>query len=118
MKPNTKALSWMVYRYDFNKKTIEPYDIFKHYSFLQDFEKLRKKSKTLSFEEFSEQLRKTLMYYFWSRCEYEVIISAWPPKEGTAIKIDIYQQAMLNKDIFFEYVWQYILSRRKTKTTN
>lgn len=113
-----KKLSWNVYHYDFNGKVVEPYDIFKHYGFLRDFEKLRKKSKALSFEEFSEQLRKILMYHFWSRCEYEIIISSWPPREGIDTKIDIYQQVMLNKDVFFNYVWQYILSRRRKQHVN
>lgn len=60
-----------------------------------------------------------LKYQYWSRCEYEMILSPWPHREldidtpkykkGTAIiiendskKIDIYEQCKMNLDIITE----------------
>lgn len=46
------------------------------------------------------------MYYFWAKCEYEVIVSAWPPKDGTDRKIDIYTQLKENWDIFRDIIFR------------
>lgn len=53
-----------------------------------------------------KQLDRQCMYYFWAKCEYEVIVSAWPPKEGSDRKIDIYTQLKENWDIFKELVFR------------
>ena len=72
--PKKKAadLEWNVYRYNMNSKKIEKYNIFKHIKLCEYLEKARKKCKTR--EEFIEDMRKELMYYFWSKSEYELII--------------------------------------------
>ena len=76
------------------------------------------------------------MYNFWSKCEWEVVITDWPThitveelnrlqKEldghtaaygnppyalsvdlRVAEKIDVYDQIMLNWDIFINYLWE------------
>ena len=49
------------------------------------------------------------MYYFWARCEYEVVISGWPPAHGDVDrKVDIYEQLMLNWYAFVDYVWEHV----------
>ena len=52
------------------------------------------------------------MYYFWSKCEWEIILSDWPPSDTFCKeKIDVFDQVMLNWDIFVDYIWnnrQYI----------
>ena len=53
-----------------------------------------------------KQLDRQCMYYFWAKCEYEVIVSAWPPKDGSDRKIDIYTQLKENWDIFKELVFR------------
>ena len=53
-----------------------------------------------------KRLDRLCMYYFWSKCEYEVIVSAWPPKEGSDRKIDIYTQLKENWDIFRDIVFR------------
>ena len=82
------------------------------------------------------------MYYFWSKCEYEVVISSFPvhikkeefnrlteefkadtekyghepygmwvcPDVGS--KIDIYNQVMLNFEVFVDYVWSHKRSKK------
>lgn len=65
-------MEWNVYYYDFNRNKIDTYNVLNHYSFFEDVKKIIKKHKTK--EEFTEQLRKEVRYYFWSRCEWELII--------------------------------------------
>lgn len=48
-----------------------------------------------------ERLRSECMYYFWSHCEYEVVIQGWPNKD-TEKKIDVYEQLEANWNIFKE----------------
>ena len=65
-------MEWIVYNFNINKQKIETYDIFKHWNFCEYAKKAMKKFKTK--EEFAEQLKRELMYYFWSRSEYELVI--------------------------------------------
>ena len=109
-------MHWFVYRENFNQRKIEPYDIFNHHSFNEDIKDIYKKNKD-DFDSFSEQVKRSLMYYFWSKCEWEVIISDWPPstKEKVEEKVDAYDQVMLNWDIFIKYVWEQAHKRKNAK---
>lgn len=99
-------MKWNVFYYDSNKHEVTTFDIFKHGAFRKDVDMLLANSS--SFEEFSEELRKTLMYYFWSKCEYEIIILPWcGSKETTGKKVDVYSQVMLNFNSFLNYVWHF-----------
>ena len=117
-----------------NRK-IEKYNVFSHNSFLKDVTKFPKDKKV-----FAEQLRRNAMYYFWSKCEMEVIITSWPayidmPEYGritkeindtknagrtprvvniaptVGSKIDIYEQLMLNWDAFVNYTYNAIFGK-------
>lgn len=65
-------MQWFVYNFNINAQKIETYNIFKHYSFLEYVKKAAKNYKTK--EEFVKQLKRELQYYFWSKCEWELII--------------------------------------------
>lgn len=65
-------MEWNVYNYDINSRKIKSFDIFKHSGFYHDVEKHLKKYKDKN--EFADKLKSSLMYYFWSRSEYELII--------------------------------------------
>lgn len=95
-------MEWNVYYHDSNAKKIIQWNIFKHGSFRKEVYDLLKSD--LNKEDFIEQLRKSLMYYFWSKSEYQVLILPWVG-EANDIKIDIYDQVMMNLDKFSEYVW-------------
>lgn len=123
-----------MYRYNFNSKKIEKYNIFSHYNFLNAVKDLKKKK--LSKEEFAEELYRELMYYFWCKCEHEIVLTTFPPYiKGdeldrlnckyvefaqnnndrtpkilsvgleTEVKVDVYSQVMLNWHIFLDYVY-------------
>ncbi len=111
-----------------------PLNIFEYnYKFLEDLLTAKRKYKD-TFEEFAEHVRKSLQYYYWSKSEYETVITTWPPyieseelnrlnKEKhereirnrpfyrdvvnltTRYKIDIYTQIMMNWDRFIDYIW-------------
>ena len=85
-----KVISW-----DFNSDNIEYYDIM---PFLIDSYKKIKKNKPKTFDEIKEFIINESRYRFWSRCEYEVIITGWP-KQKREVKIDIFEQIMKNIDV-------------------
>lgn len=123
-------MEWYVFREDINGKSIEPYNIFNHYGFTQDVEKMLKEDITK--DEFAEQLKKSLIYWFCSKAEHEVVIGSWPlsinkselervnaeydkyghylhrinvaPEVGR--KIDIYTQVQMNWDVFVDMAWR------------
>lgn len=64
---------WKVYYFDFNRNRIGPYDLFRHGKFPEYIQKHQKQCK--SKEEFSDKVKSELMYYYWSKCEWEVIIT-------------------------------------------
>lgn len=65
-------LEWNVFYYDINRNKITTFNIFRHSGFNKYVEKAFKTSKTK--EEFSGSLRREVMYYFWSKAEWELII--------------------------------------------
>lgn len=98
-------LEWYVYFADINSLHIIKYNIFKHYSFYESLKSHIKNFKNK--EDFSEWLRKNTMYYFWSKCEYEIILTCFPEWDRfKKEKIDIYNQLQLNWDKFVNYIWE------------
>lgn len=98
-------LQWNVYIGGFNSRKIEIINIFDHVGFLDDCRKNAKKNNK-DREAFVERLRGDLMYHFWSKCEWEIIIDHWPHNDHFEDKkVDVYNQVNLNWDIFSDYVW-------------
>ena len=97
-------IEWYVYYYDVNRKKINTYNIFEHSSFKKEFSVLLKCDLTK--EVFSDQLKHILQYYFWGKCEWEIVLNN---DNGTNSdrKIDVYEQVMLNWDKFVDYCWSF-----------
>ena len=114
-------LEWNVYRSDWNKGTIVEWNVFDHGRFFEDCIKNRKKNAVRGRENkdaFIERLRRDLMYYYWSKCEWEIVLSHWPGNDRYKDeKIDVYDQIWLNWDRFVEYVWEHRMEFKKEKTT-
>lgn len=91
--------------HDFNARKIKPFNVFSHYGFLNDCKKAAKKyAKDKA--EFSDEVRKHLAYYYWSKCEWEIVLSPWPQSQNCIDKkIDVYYQVMLNWEQFIDYLW-------------
>lgn len=133
-KPQTKKLEWYVFEEDSNQREIIPLNVFEGSStFIEYLLKVKKKYKD-DYIKFAEGVRRALQYSYWSKCEWETIITSWPPfVDGEEIdrlskereerikesghfyrtdvglevshKIDIYTQVMMNWDRFIDYVW-------------
>ena len=107
-------LEWNVYIGNFNSRKIEAWNVFKHVSFVNDFGKFAKKlerNKELTDEQkkkqFSEQLCRELSYYYWSKCEWEIVLDHWPHRSDSEhVKIDVYDQIRLNWERFVDYTWE------------
>lgn len=97
-------MKWYVLRYNFNSNEIENFNIFDHWRFTEDVENMLKKYE--NFNTFKENVKKELMYYFWSKSEYEIIVGGlhieldWENFK----KIDIYSQVLPNLDILCKYI--------------
>lgn len=132
MTTNNK-LVYNVYFEEFNDKKIVLYNIFDHGRFYDSLIKTKRKYKE-DFDSFANEVKSNLMYCFWSKSEYEIILTSWPPyveseeidrlynskkehidKYGyfyrnyvnlmVAEKVDIYDQIIMNWDIFIKYLW-------------
>lgn len=70
IKREFKPLSWKVKNYSVNDNRLWDYDVLKYREDL--IKKLKKQCSTK--EEFAEKMRREMMWQYWSRAEYEVII--------------------------------------------
>lgn len=71
-----------------------PYDVIPYL-----YDKYKEKSpKPKTYEEMKEFVKSQSMYQWWARCEYEIIISDWPPS-GKEEKWDVYKQIEMNLDL-------------------
>ena len=99
-------MEWLVYRYNINSNKIETYNIFDHASFNAEVKCLLKESKGK--DKFAQSLNSQLMYYFWSRAQWEVCLVPWVgSNDSIEVKIDVYQQVTNNWKQFVDYVWNY-----------
>ena len=97
-------MKWNVYYHNLNKNKIDEYNIFEHGSFIIDLTKACQECE--SKDMFSEKIKSQLRYYFWSKAQWEIIISPWVgAREPCDIKIDVFDQIMMNFDIFVDYIW-------------
>ena len=96
---------WNVYYHNINKDKIEIKNIFSHGDFSKGVKDLLWICKTKN--RFEDNLKRELCYYFWCRAEYEIVIGPWVGGRTDGIKIDIYEQVMLNWEIFVDYVWSF-----------
>ena len=89
-----------VINYDFNSKEFVKYNVMPYLMRSYD-EVKRRKDKPTTFDEFKEFVRDKSLYMYWSRCQYEIILSDWPPS-GKEKKIDVHWQLMNNWDLVTE----------------
>jgi len=66
-------MEWSAWYHNFNRNQLESFNIFNHGGFTRYAKERFVESETK--EEFAEGLRRELQYYFWSKCEYELVIT-------------------------------------------
>lgn len=94
-------LVWKAYYHSMSGHEIRPFNIFEHGRFREEVRKLL--LKCTEKEVFAEELRRSLFYYYCSKCEWEVVIGPWCGDRGTKeIKVDVYMQVMNNWDLCLE----------------
>lgn len=103
-----RGVVWNVIRYDVNRRCIDNYNIFDHGSFCKACSDIcKKRCSTTRFEygddEFNDDIKSQLMYYYWAKCEWEVVVTSFP-NGCDGKKIDVYWQVMQNWDIFLDFV--------------
>lgn len=124
-KPNKSKLIWNVFNEENGK--IKVINLFEYnWVFLWEGLLYAKKHYSEDFVKFAENVRSKLQHEYWSRAEYETIITSWPAyitkdeldrvkqedvkykavvNLGVGYKLDVYTQVMMNWDRFIEYVW-------------
>ena len=97
-------LCWNVYIGDFNSGEIKKYNIFNHWRFYEDCVKAKKKFKDNK-DGFAAEVKSSLMYYYWSKCEWEIILDHWPDGENyalrTSMKLGTLSKALRDADVDF-----------------
>ena len=107
-------LEWYVYREDINNRVIVKFNVFNHWRFMEELKKAARKYRNRERDLFEERLRHILMYYYWSKCEWEIILSDWPPSPTfNDLKVDVFDQIMLNWRPFCDYVWAHKAELRR-----
>ena len=131
-KKDKPKLIWNVFTKD-NRDEVIVFNVFDHYSFMNDLVQIKKKYKE-DFEKFSEEVRKSLAYYYWSKYEWEIVITNFVPRITAeeldrlnkekekdmanygrfvstwvelkhSMKVDVYAQVTMNWDLFINYLW-------------
>ena len=69
---DVNLMEWNVYYFDINGQKIDTFNVFRHYSFLKEVKKELKKWTDKKI--FASELRTSLMYFFWCKAEWELII--------------------------------------------
>lgn len=105
-------MKWNVIYYDINSKKIEVFNIFDHVRFNSNVIKYLNTYDNK--DKFAEKLKSSLMYFFWSKSEWEILISPWlASKTDKEIKVDVYWQVMNNWEVFVDYVWGHKEHKRR-----
>ena len=86
---------------NFNAGSFEPYDVMPY--LIREYNKAEVKPSTV--DEFKTFVEQEAMYRWWSRCEYEIILSDWPTMKHSQ-KWDVYRQIMMNIDTVVEILMQ------------
>ena len=98
---------WNVYIDNVNSKQIQIFNVFHSMNFLKGCKnEFKRYQKHKDIELLEKEIKSWAMYAFWSKCEYEIVLSPWVSKSAPR-KIDVYDQLMLNWDSFFKYTFEH-----------
>lgn len=92
--------------YNVNRNIFKPYDVIPY--LITEYKESKYDLKT--FDEFKNFILRISQYQWWSRCEYEIILSDWPTQKHEE-KWDIFKQVKMNIDIITEIVMNEILNK-------
>lgn len=111
-------VEYRVITWDFSTDRVEHYDIMP-YLYRRLEEKRKKRQivlKDLTLEKLKEFIDAESKYQFWARCQYEVILSSWPPREnGRKHKMDVYEQIHMNLDNIAKLMYDDLQKRNSAR---
>lgn len=95
----SNSAKYNVIIYDINKEKMICYDVVPYFE--HEYGKLKKKDQKniKTFDDLKNFIKGKAMYQFWSRCEYEIILSDWPPSGRISEKWDVYDQIIMNLEL-------------------
>lgn len=105
MKIKNKKLEWNVLVADSNAKKIKNYNVLDD-ELIERLHKAIVKKKTITnYKELKEDVKKWCMYYYWSKCEFEIGVGGMFAKYPDEYeKIDAFRQIEMNLDRMCEYI--------------
>lgn len=80
---------------DVNKGKFVKYDVMQY--LVACYKDTKKTNRPVSFDNFREFVENKSRYMYWSRCEYEIVLTAWA-SNTIEQKIDVHWQIMNNID--------------------
>ena len=107
---------WYVLNENLNRnREIVPYNIFNNIRVNERTNELCVKYKRdkMTFEYFTEELRRIIQWQEWSRCEYEIAVRSMCGDDDNWQKIDCYAQALPNIKVIAKYVLEEYYPRLK-----
>ena len=108
-----KNLEWYAFREDSNTRKLTRFNILNDYR-VDEIMKRIKKEKATTYEGIKSIIRRELMYYYWSKCEHEVLVSGlFDTDLDEAEKIDVWYQLEPNLDRIVEYFIANKLKKKK-----
>lgn len=110
-------MEWYVYRHDTNKGKIIKYNVvntgvINH--LIEMLNQIKKEKGHWCYDDFTTAAMQIYRYYYWGRCEHEIIIKEWVGKEAEE-KVDVFDQLMLNWDIFVDLLYDYVIELMSSK---
>lgn len=113
-------IEYRVILWNVNTDRVEHYDIMPYlYRRLEEKRKKRQITlKDLTLEKLKEFIDNESKYQFWARCQYEVILSSWPPREnGHRHKMDVYEQIHMNLDNIAKLMYDDLQKRKPARVS-
>ena len=104
---NNVDLEWNVFVHDINKRKIKVFNIFNHKRYKHEIVELLNHRDDYTLEEFKEKVKSSTMYYYWCKCEWEILIAPWVGDfDKESVKIDVYKQLEINWNHYIKYLWE------------
>ena len=104
---NDVDLEWHVFVHYINKRQMKIFNVFNHGRYRQEIIELLNRRDDYTLEEFKEKVKSSTMYYYWCKCEWEIIIAPWVGDfDKESVKIDVYKQLEMNWNHYIKYLWE------------
>ena len=101
-KKHWKTMEWNCFAWDINADKLYWFNVLSD-DLLKDIEAANKAKRLTNRAEFSAVVKRWAMWHYWSKREWEVIITDWP-KRNNEYKMDVYEQLQNNWEIFTDYL--------------